>query len=66
MFFVYNKDFCMAKKQFTEAATRGVLWRQMFLEILQNSHENTCGRGSFLIKLQAYVNIQTQIIGDKR
>ena len=25
----------------------------MFLEISQNSQENTCARGSFLIKLQA-------------
>ena len=26
----------------------------MFLEIFQNSQENTCGRASFLIKLQAW------------
>ena len=25
-----------------EAATRGVLWNKVFLEILQNSQENTC------------------------
>ena len=36
-----------------EAATRGVLWKKVFLEILQNSQENTCTRVSFLIKLQA-------------
>ena len=38
--------------KFWEAATRGVLWKKVFLEISQNSQENTCGRVSFLIKLQ--------------
>ena len=37
----------------TEAATRGVLCKKMFLENSQNSQENTCARVSFLIKLQA-------------
>ena len=37
----------------TEAATRGVLCKKVFLEISQNSQENTCGRVSFLINLQA-------------
>ena len=32
----------------SEAATRGVLWKQIFLEILHNSEENTCVRVSFL------------------
>ena len=36
-----------------EAATGGVLWEDLFLEISQNSQENTCARVSFLIKLQA-------------
>ena len=35
-----------------EAATRDVLWKKMFLQISQNSQENTCSRVSFLIKLQ--------------
>ena len=35
-----------------EAATGGVLYEKMCLEILQNSRENTCARVSFLIKLQ--------------
>ena len=39
--------------QSLEAATRGVLWKKAFLEILQNSQENTCARVSFLIKVQA-------------
>ena len=37
----------------TEAATRGVLSKKVFLEILQNSQQNSCARVSFLIKLQA-------------
>ena len=37
----------------TKAATRGVLYKKVFLEISQNSQENTCARVSFLIKLQA-------------
>ena len=37
-----------------EATTRGFLCKKMFLEISQNSPENTCGGVSFLIKLQAY------------
>ena len=36
----------------SEAATRGVPCKKMFLEISQNSQENTCARVSFLIKLQ--------------
>ena len=40
------------KKQDTpEAATRGVLWKKVLLEI---SQENTCARVPFLIKLQAW------------
>ena len=31
-----------------ESATGGVLWKKMFLEILQNSQENTSARASFL------------------
>ena len=41
----------------TEAAARGVLQKKMFLEILQNSQENTCARVSFLIKLQASLQL---------
>ena len=38
-----------------KAATRGVLWKKMFLEISQNSQESTCALWvSFLIKLQAW------------
>ena len=38
----------------SEAATEGVLLKNVFLKILQNSQENTCARVSFLIKLKAW------------
>ena len=38
----------------TEAVVRRCSVEKVFLEILQNSQENTCARASFLIKLQAY------------
>ena len=41
------------KKSHTEAASRGVLYENMFFKFSQNSQENTCARVSFLIKLQA-------------
>ena len=44
----------------SEAATGGVLLKKVFLEISQNSQENTCARDSFLIKLQASVNLRIQ------
>ena len=37
----------------SEATTGGVLLEKVFSEISQNSQENTCGKVSFLIKLQA-------------
>ena len=37
---------------FPEAVIRRCSVKNMFLEISQNSHENTCARDSFLIKLQ--------------
>ena len=36
-----------------EAVVRVCSVEKVFLEISQNSQENTCARGSFLIKLQA-------------
>ena len=38
-----------------EAATGGVLWEKVLLEISENSQENTCASASFLMKLQAPV-----------
>ena len=43
---------CRKKKLDTEATTRGVLSKKVFLKISQNSQENSCARLSFLIKLQ--------------
>ena len=40
--------------QTSEAASRGVLYKKVFLEISQNSQGNTCAKVSFLIKLQAW------------
>ena len=42
----------MCNEEYLEAATRGVLLKKVFLEISQNSQENTCVKDSFLIKLQ--------------
>ena len=39
--------------QESEAATRGVLLKNVFLEISQNSQENTCAKASILTNLQA-------------
>ena len=43
----------MRTKQNSEAASRDVLKEKVFLEISQNSQENTCAVVSFSIKLQA-------------
>ena len=40
----------------TEAIAQRCSVKKMFLEISQNSQENTCARVSFLIKLQASVS----------
>ena len=37
----------------TEAVVQRCSLKKVFLEISQNSHENTCARVSFLIKLRA-------------
>ena len=41
----------------TEAVVRRCSVKKIFLNISQNSQENTCARGSFLIKLQSW-NLQ--------
>ena len=38
---------------YSEAVVQGCSVKKVFLEISQNSQENTCARVSFLIKLQA-------------
>ena len=50
-----NKNYCCCCSylDWSEVATRGVLWKKVFLEISQNSQETTCSRVSFFnIKLQ--------------
>ena len=39
-------------------SSEGILLKKVFLEILQNSQENTCARVFFLIKLQASSGLQ--------
>ena len=51
-----SSTFCYSNVVQTEAATRSILYERVFLEISQNSQENTCARASFLIKLQALGN----------
>ena len=53
-FWIFESELmCSNSLFFTEAASRGVLQKKVFLEISQNLQENTCARDSFLIKLQA-------------
>ena len=53
--------------EFKSASSQSVVWRcsvkQVFLKISQNSQENTCGRATFVIKLQAYKRYRTQNSG---
>ena len=42
---------------FSEAVVQKCSVKKVFLEIFQNSQENTCARVSFLIKLQACVTL---------
>ena len=46
--FVFNAERWML----TEALTRGVLRKKVFLKISENSHENTCAR---VLRLKAHV-----------
>ena len=43
-------------KQRTEAVAQRGSFKKVFLEISQNSQENTCARVSFLMKLQVKAN----------
>ena len=42
----------IVSEKLTEAATGGVLWKEVFLKISQNSQEDICARASFLKKGQ--------------
>ena len=50
-----KQSFSRIIQLYSEAATRGVLCKMMFLEI--DTQENTCARVSFLIKLQACLQL---------
>ena len=50
------------ENQNTEAATRGVLCKKVFLEVWQNSQENICARDSFSIKLQQIEMITLSLV----
>ena len=46
-FFTELRGTATSAFSFSEAATRGVLWKKVFLKILQNSQENTFGLRNF-------------------
>ena len=52
LFLLYNVHKRTNFSSFYHVKMRGVLRKYVFLEILQNSQENTCARVSFLIKMQ--------------
>ena len=49
-----DKNYKLFVLIYVEAAVRRCSVKKVFLEISQNSQENTCARVSFLIKLQAW------------
>ena len=49
---VTSKKVFISDVWLLEAANGGTLQNKVFLEISQNSQQNTCARVSFLIKLQ--------------
>ena len=49
-----QEQYSKINSEGSEATTIGVLWEKVFLEISQNSQENTRARVSFIIKLQAW------------
>ena len=52
-YFYWSTTFIDTLERAQEAATGDVLQEKVLLEISQNSQEKTCGRVSFVIKLQA-------------
>ena len=53
VFFILILTYCSSLYiQYTEAAFQRCSVKKVFLEISQNSQENTCARVSFLIQLQ--------------
>ena len=49
----YEDQYITTRKVTEEAVAQTCSVKKVFLEISQNSQENTCARVSFLIKLQA-------------
>ena len=49
-------------QQIQKQSSRSVLKKKVFVEISQNSQENTCVRVSFLIKLQACILIEIETL----
>ena len=49
----------MCITNFSEAVAQTYSVKKVFLEISQNSSENTCARVSILIKLQPFMKIET-------
>ena len=54
MWKIQNRSVYLEDIRLTEAATGGILLKNVFLEISQNSQENTYVRVSFLVKLQVW------------
>ena len=52
-FLIGGANVLRVSRGILEAATRCVLLKKVFLDISQNSQENTCAKVSFLMKLQA-------------
>ena len=48
-----GKEVLLVRQVYSEAVVQRCSVKKVFLEISQNSQENTCARASFLIKLQA-------------
>ena len=46
---------------FSEAANGGILWKKVFLKILQNLQENTCGLRNFQEHLSYRTPLQLQL-----
>ena len=53
MYLELSLIFIMKLYYVLEAVTQRCSVKKVFLEISKNSHENTCARISFLVKLQA-------------
>ena len=54
---ICNMVICQSVlKQRTEAVAQRCSFKNLFLEISQNSQENSCARASFLMKLQVKAN----------